>query len=510
MKKELFIIIAFLMPLFCFAQNDDVVSWQRKGCMLFPKNAGNSKGLQSRSVFSPIRSWDASREYRQLVVLFEYSDSSFYCDNPHDRYNNMFNTTGYNEGVGPGCVADYFREQSGGLCNLVFDVFGPYKVEAKATDLTTKTNYGNKAMWQALKLFMSDNPQLDFTPYDWDGNGDIEQVIFVCASYGGNTGHKGFVWPNAGWLKKDTVTHDGLNIGQRSITPELLVNRRSAGIGTICHEFSHNLGLPDIYPTDQNATMDATCDEWDLMDGGNYTNWGWCPPNLSAQEKMHLGWLTPTELSEPTTITDMKPISEGGPSYIIHHTDNEYLILENRKQSGWDAGVPGEGLLITHIDYYPAIWSANNVNNDATHLHYDIVHADNINYTEWYDRYRGYKYKDRANMLYSQVLSTSPYPWQTDSTLFVNNGLTDETVPATIMYNKKEGSNLLGKAITDIQLDANGNISFKFMNGSTGINIPTLNTADDKWYTLEGLLIKGKPKEPGVYINQHRKILIKK
>ena len=68
------------------------------------------------------------------------------------------------------------------------------------------------------------------------------------------------------------------------------------------------------------------------------------------------------------------------------------------------------------------------------------------------------------------LLSTSSYPWATDSTTFVNNELTDTSVPATIMHNNNSaGVKLLGKPITNIQMSEDGLVSFDFMGGTTGI-----------------------------------------
>ena len=137
-----------------------------------------------------------------------------------------------------------------------------------------------------------------------------------------------------------------------SVTCELWRDGSLYGWGTIAHEFCHCLGLPDIYPMSP-ASPFSTVDEWDLMDGGNYINKGWCPPNFSAMEKMCMKWDTPEELTRPTSVTGMKPVSAGGKCYIIRNEANsqEYYLLENRQQEGWDYGCPSNGLLIYHVDY---------------------------------------------------------------------------------------------------------------------------------------------------------------
>ena len=424
--------------------------------------------------------WDPNRVYRQAVILVSFSDTDFFDEDPQALYNNMFNTPGYNHRNGAGCVAEYFREQSGGMCNLQFDVYGPFKTDKKAQPYanpnSSTRNYGKEAMIAATRMFV-DTTNIDFSVYDWDNDGAVDQIVYVFAGFSGNQGEgvvngvpvssRGYVWPNTGTFTTIT-TKDGKKISNYSNSCELWLNSSSCGIGTICHEYSHSLGLPDVYPTVSNGYV-SVVDEWDLMDGGNYTNYGWCPPNFTPLEKMLLGWLTPIELSEPQNITGMKSVSDGGEVYQIKHTDTEYYLLENRQHKGWDYGAPGQGLVVYHVDYSQSAWRGNTLNNVANHFRFDIVHADGLDYNAWdkevirRNLYSPYVDKPR---LHNIKLSTSPYPWTTDSTEFVNNLLTDSSAPASLMYNANgEGANLLSKAITDIEMSADGLISFKFMGG---------------------------------------------
>lgn len=434
--------------------------------------AATTRGVQRR-LPAANKEWDASRVYHQLVILVEFVDSTFSGDDPRGRYDRMLNEAGYNEGFGAGSMADYFREQSGGLFNLQFDVYGPFKTSAKVQPIAKPTaetkNYHAAALAEAARMLVKEYPSLDYKQYDWNGNGQVNQVIFVTASCCGNQGtekYYGFMWPNTSSFSA-VKTPDGVTISNYTASAELWRPGSSCGIGTICHEFTHSLGLPDIYPTSSSSNYYSVCDEWDLMDGGNFTNQGWCPPNYTAIEKMLLGWLTPIELTEPTTITGMKPVSEGGETYIVKHTDKEYLLLENRQWSRWDAGVPGRGLLITHIDYNESRWNANAVNGDDAHFRCDILHADNLDYEQWnVIQPRSTKQWTGAKWMHNRHLSTSPYPWTTDSTTFENRALTDESVPAVKMYNANAaGSKKLQKAITNIQMTDDGLISFDFMGG---------------------------------------------
>lgn len=423
--------------------------------------------------------WDPTRVYKQLVILIDFkSDSTYFRQqDPRAFYDDMFNTTGFNQRSGKGCVAEYFKTQSNGIANFQFDVYGPYTVDQKAQPYTkpdeNSRNYGRDAMIAATKMFLAEHPEVDFSQYDWNDNGKVNQVIYIAAGYAGNQSSSmvyGYVWPNTSSFSTIT-THDGKKISDYTISGELWPNNTSCGLGTICHEFGHSLGLPDIYPVNKSAGF-STCDEWDLMDGGNFTNYGWAPPNFTAMEKMVLGWLEPVELTEPTTITGMKPLEEGGVAYVISHSTSEFLLLENRQQRGWDIGAPGNGLVVYHVSFDKSVWKGNSVNNDPVKPRFEIVHADNLSYDEWVDLLleRGAKKTadlyQNANRMNSHIFSTSPYPWTTDSTTFVNDQLTDTSVPAVKMnYPNLEGEMALGKPITNIRMTDDGLISFDFMGG---------------------------------------------
>ena len=392
--------------------------------------------------------WDPERIYPVCVVLMSFSDCDFQGDDPQDHYNRIFNEEGYNEGRGPGCVADYFVRQSEGWFHPRFDVYGPVKVSSKSNSHSSSSKKYGAADFRTALQTLADSLSLDFSPYDWDADGKAEHVVFVWAGYGGNekeTQGKGYIWPN-------TSSFSSLTIGNTvasnySASAELWSNDRSCGIGTICHEFSHMLGLPDLYPTSTTATEYSVVDEWDLMDGGNFINNGWCPCNYSAYEKHLLGWLQLEELTEDTAISNLQPVSEGGKAYLIRHTDREFLVIENRQWTGWDLRTPGRGLLIAHVDDMAS--AGNSVNNDAQHHRYDYFHADNLSYDQW-DVIVTRDSLGRTGG-HSPYLSGTAYPCMNDS---VNNHeLTLQSVPASTMFNANaEGSTELALPITNIRL----------------------------------------------------------
>lgn len=470
--------LAILQPLRIMAQE----SWQvvHGDCMAEQSVVSHRAGLLKLPAIN--NQWNPEKTYHQLVILINFCDKQFLNEDPNTLYHRIFNEAGYNEGKGPSCMADYFREQSNGLFNLQFDIYGPYEVSQKAQPYSNpndKTrNYGKNSFIEATNMLIEQNPNMDFSPYDWNGDGRIEQVVFVYAGAPGNLGSTtyGYVWPNTSSFSS-IETPDEHTISNYTASGEYWPYSTpvSCGIGTICHEFSHSLGLPDIYPT--NGAAYSVCDEWDLMDGGNFTNYGWCPPNYTPLEKMLLGWLTPTELTEATSVTGLASVAEGGTIYQIRHSDTEYLLLENRQQRSWDAGVPGHGLMVWYVDYDESAWKGNTPNNRTVKNEEDIsilvprfrpVYADSMDYAAWANKISkeglsSYQNKSRMN---KRHLSTSPYPFEE------NNALVDEY-------------------ITNIQESEDGLISFDFMGGASGIkemNDAKLNRHE--YYDLQGRRIE--------------------
>ena len=387
------------------------------------------------------KQWDPSRTYRQCVILVSFQDLDFSMPNPQASYDSLFNYRGYSYRNSSGCVADYFRDQSNGLFNVQFDVYGPIRVSESARN--GSTNDGESAFRKAT-LKAIDSLHVDFSPYDWDQDGEVDQVVYISAGYCANIGGssvRGYLWPNTGWFSQIKIS-DNLYLSRYSGSSEKWYNDILCGLGTICHEFSHCLGLPDLYPTGAGGSF-SVVDEWDLMDGGNFTDWGWCPTNYSVLEKYLLGWATPEEFTASTRVYDLLPLSQGGKSYIIHQSESEYYLLENRQQKGWDLGLPGKGLVITYVNYDDNVWT-NNMVNAYTPYRYDLVHADGMSYDDW-DFYitsnRLTEYLDNANRMNRRYLSTAPYP------------LISDTKEVTSCLS-------LPSPVTNIQMTSAGRISF--------------------------------------------------
>lgn len=387
-------------------------------------------------------------EKKGLVVLVAFADMPFRDGHTPSLYNRILNEENFKSEMGfVGSVRDYFRDQSYGKFLIDFDIVGPITMPKEYAYYGGNDPYArnpkSKNIGEMVETaLLAADPTVDFTKYDWDGDGEVDQVFFLYAGRGeASGGDENTIWPHewtlTGALGRK-ITLDGMTINTYACGCEMATNTRIDGIGTICHEFSHCLGLPDMYDTGDGNNY-GMC-TWDIMDQGNYNGNSFIPSGYSGWERIYAGWKEPVELTETTSVTGMKSIEENGDVYIIrndaHH--DEYYILENRRRTGWDSAQEGEGLLVVHVDFVPSIWASNGVNSSR----YDRQHCTPIAADNRY----GYANIGGDVFPYNDV-----------------NSLTNETKPAATVYNKNtDGTFFMNKPVTDITRHDDGTISFNF------------------------------------------------
>lgn len=394
-----------------------------------------------------------------LIILVNFADSKFNTSKfgpTQTLYSRIANEANYGENNFKGSISDYFKAQSGGQFLLDFDVAGPvtlpngYSYYGQNDD----DGYDKRPTKMVREACQAVDGSVDFSKYDWDGDGEVEEVFVVYAGNGEHdtTNQPNLIWPHMDNLANygEELTLDGVTINTYACASELNGDKTLSGIGTFCHEFSHCMGFPDMYDTasdGNNFGMGA----WDLMDYGSYNGDGYVPAGYSGYEKMVCGWTTPIELDKPMTVNGMERLTDMGQTYIIYNKGNrnEYYILENRQQSGFDKYLPGSGLLIERVDYDKDIWEWNAVNttnggyypegsstpsyND--HQRITIFHANNIEY-------------DGNNATY-------PYA-SLDS-------LTDNSQPAATVWNANaDGTYLMHCRVYGITQNADGTVAFSF------------------------------------------------
>ena len=400
---------------------------------------------------------------RGLIILVNFSDVSFERTHTNALFERIANERGYSEGKFYGSMYDYFYAQSMGQFELEFDVVGPVTVSNTQSYYGRNNSQGDdmRAGAMAREACQLADSYVNYADYDWDGDGEVDQVYLVYAGKGeADGGADDTIWPHAWDLRSATGSSlqlDGVRINTYACGGEL--NGQTGdinGIGTMCHEFSHCLGYPDFYDTDYSGGQGMSY--WDLMDSGSYNGDGYCPAGYTSYERWVAGWLEPIVLTDSMTIEGMQALQDGGNAYIMYndgHPD-EYFLLENRQHIGWDQGIPGHGLLILHVDYKASVWRANSPNNAPSHQRMTWIPADG---QYEYTTYLGSRYYSFDGM------KSDTYPSGS------NNSFGNETSPAAKLYNKNvDGKKLLNKTVYDIYESGNGEVSFNFRsdNGDVG------------------------------------------
>lgn len=481
------------------------------------------------------------------VLLVEFSDTLFTVENTKavfDKYLNateLFDSeTDKDMGRNYGSVKRYFSDMSFGLFTPQFDVYGPVKLDqplkhygggaSSGENMTDLLNHACKAV----------DDEVDFSQYDSNGDGKIDLVYIIYAGYSeslyGNSTE--CIYPKSGVINGG-IELDGKKVYRYGVNNELngtpadqasmglLIN----GIGLFCHEFSHCMGLPDIYPSPGSVAqrcIDHGLDYWDLMDAGEYTYNGYRPTEYTCWERERFGWIKIDTLSQPASL-ELKSLSDGGKAYRIINdkdaTGHEYYLIENVQRTGWNRYIPNSGMLVYHVDYddYKFSLGGCKVNSEAGHPRMTLIAADGMFVPEYhlyttisesdndterqinaplYEKYSG---QYMTYEMYSEELDGDTYPGQSGAT-----SLTDYSTPANAWVYTGE---TIGKPITDIVADKEKKtVSFKFMGGvDLHISDITDNSRSDSIYTLDGRYAGtdiGRLKK-GIYILNNKKVAIR-
>ena len=467
-------------------QLHEAMNWKRQSMSQYrAQRLANTQRLAQQKRANEVPEETIKR--KGLVIMVSFSDTDYSSEDAHQIWNDLLNKEGYSEHNANGCVADYFRDQSNGQLDLSFDLVGPYKMP-KTQHYYGSTCEGEENKWddynvgemvvEACKLA---DEEVNFADYDWDGDGYVEQVFVL---YAGTTAARignsqELIWPHE-WVLGGYPDYlkglklDGVTVWTYATSSELLNKDTDltppilSGLGTFCHEFSHCLGLPDLYST--NGTDGQLLGSWNVMDSGGYNNMGWNPPNYTAYERELCGWGKVPELNGPCSI-EMGTLDATRDAYKIvsdreDGSTDECYLLEVRAEDGWDNATAGSGLLVYHIDYDKNIWNLNKVNNDYTKPLFTLFSADNS----------------------KSVSANNPYPFKQ------NDSLTNTSYPRAIVYHETtQGNKFMNKPITNIKFDGE-KATFDFCGGDPTSIKGIANTEEKKSlmgqpvtiYTLSG------------------------
>lgn len=394
-----------------------------------------------------------------LVVLVQFKDRKFSTTygsaGALGYFKGVLTQDGYSQYNSHGSAHQWFYESSRGQFDPVIDVYGPITLKNNSSYYSAQEDLNADEM--ASEACDQLDSSVDFTQYDCDKDGIIDNCYVIFAGKGRNDGGgSAAVWPLSSevWEKN---YYDGCLLKSFACSNERNGSSTPCGIGTFCHEFGHVMGLPDLYYTGSSSATFPTPDEWSIMDYGSYNNDGRQPPYHSAWECAALGWLDPVVIDQDRNV-EMTHRVDDNQAY-MYKTDkaDECFIFENRQRKGFDASLPGHGMLVWHIDYMASVWTNNAVNNTSSHQRVDLVEAD--------------------GQATGRAKASDPWPGTQGKTSF-----TSTTTPALKSWSGKA----VGLPITEIA-ENGGVITFKAGQGGSGVaDIPTVGSPEVARYDLQG------------------------
>ena len=478
-------------------------------------NSPLTRGLIVDSGYDGVPYFPHTGSPKALVILAEFQDTTFTIQDTKKVFTNYlmnedhFSDTRYGQNQNYKGVRGYFKDCSYGQFTPFFDVVGPIKLPRK------HAIYG--AGNDRMDLLLADacatvDDLVDFAKYDANNDGIVDLVYIIYAGHSANYRNNKVsnIWPKSGTVTISD-TFDGKSIRRYGVSNELngsdktsKNNKKINGIGLFCHEFSHTLGLPDIYAyrTPAEDQDDQGMEYWDIMDGGTGVRGGRVPASYLAWEREVMGWMKIDELKNDSTINNLKSIDNGGKAYKIvnPNNSNEYIVLQSMQKGawnqGWGDGTYGKGLLAYRVSYpFNKVNVFDYPNNEKGKPRVIPIPADG---------------KILAG---KNATSYLEYVNQHNGDLYPYNRI--DYISGFKMFN----GSILEKSIVNIKEndggDSNNNyVNFEFKNGlvPTGIlslSIVERSTSDNRIYTLDGRYVGTDASilPHGIYIQNNKKFV---
>lgn len=485
---------------------------------------------------------------KAIVILAQFTDSVFKLSNPKISFEKYLNSMEKLENLGndehrnSGSVKKYFSDMSNGQFTPQFDLYGPVTLPNKLAyyGKNTSSKGGSDAHYQsvvndALQLALTEIPNLK--DYDSNNDGYIDLVYVIHAGYSESVGNStDALWPKSFTYQSTAINLPyNLKIGRCGISNELngrptsYSNPRINGIGLFCHEFSHCLGLPDFYPTNQSSFStlydldNQGMEFWSIMDNGPYINSGYTPAAYTAWEREAFGWTKIDTLKNEQQVK-LISIDEDGKAYRIMNDANtsgkEYYIIENIQQKKWNARQYGHGLLIYHVNYDDYIFSlkSNSPNNIQGKPRMTVIPADG----QLVSSYRVNEPAEKGGTtpeVYKSSLAGDPFPG-TSSVVTITDAMNfPNYAPWTGGTLNKPIYNIREIDETNIDGTTSKVIYFDFLKDftSTGIAdniIDKINEIDDRVnriYSIDGVFMGTSTDDlpKGIYIKNKKKFIIR-
>lgn len=437
---------------------NDFLAMTPKGLTYSESQVSMLKSIWNMKASESLKAFPTTGNRKLICILMGYKDKAF--TKTQAEFNNLFNQVNYTTGGATGSVKDFYLQSSYNQFTLDVTVAGPFTAANNMSYYGANDAYGNDLNPRALvtEAVNAADPYVNYADFDNDNDGTVDGVYVIYAGYGEEAGGGAdCIWAHAWSIS--TVVKDGKSISKYSCSAELRGNSGTTitAIGVICHEFGHVLGAPDYYDTNYatGGQFDGT-GKWDMMASGSWNNNGVTPAQHNAYTKIYYyGWATATTISTAQSITVTNSIENKSFFRINSTTTGEFWLIENRQQMGFDAYIPGHGLIIYHV-HKDIATAGNQINATYPQKMYPVCASATTN-------------PGTTAASYGSINSTGcPFPGSSNKTSF-----TDATTPNMKSW---AGANT-GKPMTEItENTSTKTVTFNFMGGGGDVTPPTAPT----------------------------------
>ncbi|MFC1620617.1 M6 family metalloprotease domain-containing protein, partial [Candidatus Neomarinimicrobiota bacterium] len=368
---------------------------------------------------SPARTLGAAipptNDYKALLILVDFSDKTGQTNAVY------FDTLAFHQGAGT--LWDYYQDASYGTLDIVTVnapstlgwIRAPQTYSYYENGQNGMGSYPRNSQGLVMDVIRAVDGSVDFSQYDNDGDDVVDALFIVHAGTGAEYAGGNNIWSHA-WAVSDTVMDDGGIVSRYSIEPEYWASPGDMTIGVYAHEMGHAVfGLPDLYDygIGGTGTDSRGLGSWSLMAGGSWNgNDGDSPALPDAWSHFQMGYVNPMDKLTNEIGYVVAPVADSAEVHRVWINGipgDEYFLVENRQQLGYDTALPSEGLLIYHID--EALQGAAYANDNEWYPGYE----DNGHYLVALEQADGLWNLERDE---SSGDTGDPYPGSTSSTSF--------------------------------------------------------------------------------------------
>ena len=281
----------------------------------------------------------------------------------------------------PGSVTHFYEEMSRGQFALSGSSLPvEYAASGPGSSYTSPLDGERGAFGDFVReVLQAADEDIDFGLFDNDGpdglpnSGDDDGLVDFTFVIARSTPPRFIISQATGvaslGLNSDVRTNDARNGGgQIRIRDGVLQQGQSfaEAVGSMSHEFGHQLGLPDLFDTDVNelgGAIDPNDDSagigyWGLMAHGA-RGWGDSggPNPFCSWSLAQLGWLGVANAQLRIAQEDLPgvvftDVNAGGEVHLIWLSPQSYLLVEyrSRGRSFYERNLPEQGLLVWEVD----------------------------------------------------------------------------------------------------------------------------------------------------------------